>query len=245
MTDFLPPHLIPFVIATFAGALVAGIGGFAFGLVASAIWLHFITPAQSAPLIAAFAIVIQGCAVWKLRHAIEPRQLLPLLAGGAIGIPLGATALQWLPAAQIRLIIGVVSIAFGLYGLLQPRLRPVKGGPFSDTLVGVASGVLGGSTGLVGIPPTIWTTLRGWPKDKQRAVFQPAALAIFILTLAWFGSTGVLTPDTARLFLIGLPPLLLGTWLGLTLYGRLNDAVFRRVVLVLLLCSGAALAFGG
>jgi hypothetical protein len=31
-----------FLLATFAGALVAGLSGFAFGLVASAIWLYIL-----------------------------------------------------------------------------------------------------------------------------------------------------------------------------------------------------------
>jgi hypothetical protein len=35
--------------------------------------------------------------------------------------------------------------------------------------------------------------------------------------------------------------LLAGTWLGLKLYGRLDEATFRKVVLVLLLVSGATL----
>jgi uncharacterized membrane protein YfcA len=37
--------------------------------------------------------------------------------------------------------------------------------------------------------------------------------------------------------------LLVGTWLGLKLYGRLNEAQFRKVVLVLLLASGVVLLF--
>ncbi len=45
-----------------------------------------------------------------------------------------------------------------------------------------------------------------------------------------------------RLFLIGLPALLAGSWLGLRLYSRLDETGFRRVVLVLLLASGLALA---
>ena len=49
--------------------------------------------------------------------------------------------------------------------------------------------------------------------------------------------------DTIRLFLFGLPVLLVGTWLGMKLYGHLNEAMFRRVVLVLLLVSGATLVF--
>ena len=51
--------------------------------------------------------------------------------------------------------------------------------------------------------------------------------------------------DTGWLFLIGLPALALGTWAGLKLFGRLNDAAFRRIVLVLLLASGLSLVVLG
>jgi hypothetical protein len=45
------------------------------------------------------------------------------------------------------------------------------------------------------------------------------------------------------LFLVGLPAVALGTWSGFKLFGRLNETAFRRVVLLLLLASGAALLF--
>jgi uncharacterized protein len=45
--------------------------------------------------------------------------------------------------------------------------------------------------------------------------------------------------------LIGLPALGLGTWAGLKLFGKLDDAMFRRVVLALLLISGASLLILG
>jgi uncharacterized membrane protein YfcA len=35
--------------------------------------------------------------------------------------------------------------------------------------------------------------------------------------------------------------LIAGTWLGLKLYGRLDEATFRKVVLVLLFASGVGL----
>ena len=96
-------------------------------------------------------------------------------------------------------------------------------------------------TGLAGIPVIIWSTLRGWSKDEQRAVFQPVVVGIFLMTLVWFGGSQMLKPDTLRLFAIGLPAVLLGTWLGLKLYGKLDEMTFRRVVLVLLLTSGLTL----
>jgi len=53
------------------------------------------------------------------------------------------------------------------------------------------------------------------------------------------GEAGKIAPDTLRLFLAGLPALAVGSALGWwMLYGKLDEAAFRRVVLVLLLVSG-------
>ena len=241
MLSELPIDLLLFIVATFVGALVTGVAGFAFGLIASAIWLHAITPVQSAALIAAFAIVIQGATLWKIRHAVRFSRLIPFLVGGALGVPLGAYVLRWASPAHMRLFVGVALILFSLYSLLRPKLRPVRGGAAAEGVVGVVSGFLGGSTGLAGIPVIIWATLRGWSKDEQRAVFQPVAILIFAMTLTWLASTGMATTDTVRLFLWGLPALALGTWIGFKLYGKLDEATFRTIVLVLLLISGLAL----
>ncbi len=241
MPSPVPLDLIVFVVAAFAGALIAGIAGFAFGLVASAIWLHAIAPAQSAALIAAFAIVIQGVSLWKLRHAMQVSRMAPFFIGGALGIPLGAEVLRWASPSQMRTFVGLALVLFSVYSLMRPKLPLVSGGKIADGVVGIASGFLGGSTGLAGIPVIIWATLRGWSKDEQRAVFQPVVVGIFIMTLVWFGGSQMLTKDTLRLFVIGLPAVLLGTWLGLKLYGKLDEATFRRVVLILLLLSGLTL----
>jgi uncharacterized membrane protein YfcA len=87
----------------------------------------------------------------------------------------------------------------------------------------------------------IWCGLRGWSKDVQRAVFQPVAVAIFVMSALWIGARGAITPDVIKLFLIGLPALFAGTWLGMKLFGRLDEATFRKIVLGLLLVSGALL----
>jgi len=72
-------------------------------------------------------------------------------------------------------------------------------------------------------------------------VFQPVAVATFLMSALWIGARGAITADTIKLFVIGLPALFAGTWLGLKLYGRLDEAAFRKVVLVLLLASGVVL----
>jgi hypothetical protein len=123
-------------------------------------------------------------------------------------------------------------------------LKPVtSGGRVGDATVGFLNGVLGGLTGLAGILVTIWCGLRGWPKDVQRTIFQPVAVAIFGMSGVWLGAKGAVTADTLKFFVIGLPFVFAGTWLGLRLFGKIDEAMFRKIVLSLLLASGLALMF--
>src|SRR4030081_468568 len=240
--DGFPLEIPLFLLATFAGALVAGLSGFAFGLVAASIWLYILTPLQSATLIIAFGLIVQGVSVWKLRHALDWKKLWPFILGAALGVPVGVNILTWASPAHVRAVIGAFLVLYSLYALFRPAIAPVKaGGAAADAGIGFLNGVLGGITGLAGILVTIWCGLRGWPKDVQRTVFQPVAVAIFLMSALWIGAKGAITPEIAKLFLIGLPALFAGTWLGLKLFARLNEATFRKVVLVLLLASGLVL----
>jgi uncharacterized membrane protein YfcA len=242
--DGIPLEIPLFIIATFFGALVAGLSGFAFGLVAASIWLYVLPPLQTATLIIAFGLIVQGYSVWKLRRALDWRKLWPFVIGAAIGVPVGVTVLTWANPNHVRAGVGVFLVLYSLYAFFRPSLNPVKaGGAAADASVGFLNGVLGGMTGLAGILVTIWCGLRGWPKDVQRTIFQPVAVSVFLMSALWLGAKGTITPETIKLFVIGLPFLIGGTWLGLKLFGRLSEASFRYVVLVLLLASGAVLVF--
>jgi uncharacterized membrane protein YfcA len=242
--DVFSLELTIFLIATFVGGLVAGLSGFAFGLVAASIWLYILTPLQTATLIVAFGLIVQGYAVWKLKHALDWSKLWPFLAGAGAGVPVGISILGWANPTHVKAGIGVLLVLYSLYALLRPKMASVTaGGVTADAGVGFLNGILGGITGLAGILVTIWCGLRGWPKDQQRTIFQPVAVATFALSAAWLGIKGAVAADTIRMFLFGLPVLLAGTWLGVKLYGHLDETAFRRVVLVLLLVSGAVLIF--
>jgi uncharacterized membrane protein YfcA len=206
------------------------------------VWLHFLSPVQTATLIVAFGLIVQGMAVWKLRKAVKPTRLVPFLIGGAIGVPIGGEVLRWASPASLRLGIGTVLVVFGLYSLFRPKLASASdAGRLADGTVGVVNGVIGGTTGLAGIVATVWCGLRGWSPPEQRAVFQPVGVSVFLMTALWLGGTGLVGKTTIGLFLIGLPALGVGTWAGLKLFGRLDEVWFRRVVLVLLLLSGVSL----
>jgi uncharacterized protein len=233
-----------FLGATFAAALVAGLAGFAFGLVGAAVWLYILTPLQTATLIIAFGLVVQGYSVWTLRRALAWNKIMPLVIGAAFGVPIGVLMLTNTNPIFLRAGVGTVLVLYSLYGLLRPSMKSiVAGGTPADVAAGFLNGVLGGATGLAGIVATIWCQLRGWPKDQQRAVFQPVSVATFAMSAIWLGAQGSISRDVIWLFVLGLPVLLVGTWAGLRLYGRLGEEQFRILVLVLLLLSGIVLLF--
>jgi uncharacterized protein len=246
MDSFVPLDLSIFLIGSLVAALVTGVAGFAFGLIAAAIWLHALTPMQTTALIVAYGLLVQGYAVWKLRHTLDASRLLPLILGSAVGVPLGIVLLRWVSPTHLRMAVGILLILFSLYNLVRPKLPEIKGGgQAADAGAGFLNGVVGGSTGLAGIVIVIWSNMRGWQRDEQRAAFQPTGVATFLITLIALGGVGSITPDTIKLFALGLPALAIGTWLGWKLYGKLDEASFRKGVLVLLLISGGALVTVG
>src|SRR5207248_2625311 len=163
MDQFQTLDLALFLFGTFAAAFVTGLAGFAFGIVAAAVWLHFLSPAQATALIVAFGLIVQGVSVWKLRRAIKWPRLAPFLIGGIVGVPLGAELLRWAAPGHLRIAVGAILVMFSLWNLFRPSLGSVaRAGVVADGAVGVVNGVIGGATGLAGIAAVIWTSLRGW-----------------------------------------------------------------------------------
>src|SRR5882724_7721335 len=129
-----------FLAATFVAALVTGVAGFAFGLIASAVWLHILNPLQTAMLIIAFGLVVQGYSVWKLRKALDWNRLW---LGAAFGVPLGVAILSYADPTYVRKAVGLVLVLYSLFGLARPTMEPVNaGGRTADAGIGFLNGVL-------------------------------------------------------------------------------------------------------
>ena len=238
------PILALFVLSTFVGGIVSGLAGFAMGLVVSGIWLHILTPAQTAALIVGYGILVQTYSIWKIRHALSLRTLAPFIGGGLFGVPIGAALLGYISPALVRDGVGVLLIVYSGYFLIRPHVHNVTPSLAADVSVGFVNGILGGMTGLAGPIITVWCQLRGLRRDEQRAVFQPVILGSFVLTAISLTVNGTVTKDLLQIYLYGLPALGAGLWLGLKLYGHLDEQTFRKVVLVLLMLSGLVLVFG-
>jgi uncharacterized membrane protein YfcA len=176
-----------------------------------------------------------------MRASIDMPRLWPFLVGGLIGVPLGVFLLTHVDLAKIKIALGVFILVYGVYAFIAPKLPHIAGGGrTADGTVGLAAGVLGGLAGYNGVLPAIWTQLRGWPKETARAVYQPFILATHVAILACLGIVA-LDWLGVILWLLALPPLFAGAWVGWKIYGRLSESRFRQVLAALLVVSGATL----
>lgn len=222
-------------------ALVSSIAGFAFSALAGSALAYFtLDPVSAVRTIVVCSFAIQLYAVWSLRASIRWRPLWPLLAGGVATVPLGVWLLVRSDASTFAAGLGLLLIAYGGYVLLRRKTPVVRGGPWTAAIAGALGGLTGGLAGLPGPSVTIWCSMRGWDKHRQRAVYQPYILVMQLLTivcLRWQAPS----PAQAVQDLAFVPFALFGAIGGLALYQRLTTSQFQTAVSALLLVSGAGL----
>lgn len=225
-----------------AAGFVQGLTGFGFAMVSSAFWV-WVLPPQLVAVLAVFASLIgQVLTAVATRRALDLPRLLPLVLGGLAGLPLGVWLLPRFDAALFQFFVGSLLALWCPLMLLSSRLPNFsKASPWADAAVGATGGVAGALGGFTGALPTLWCSLRGWDKDMLRAVIQNFNLTLLACTFATYLASGFVTRAMLPQMALVAPALLLPVLLGNRVYTGISPETFKRVVLLLLACTGAAL----
>lgn len=206
--------------------------------------LYVLAPAEAVAvtLILSLVSIVQG--LWTIRLAvIEHRlRLARFLMPALFGLPLGAHLLPFVSAETIKLFIGVIFLTYGGIFSARRTLPNLRTAPrLAEWAVGFGGGILGGLAGLAGALPTMWASLRPWSKAEVRALLQPFNFVVLGLTALILAGRGVYTVDLLFLTLLCLPASIIATQFGLWSYARLSSDVFRRLIILLMFVSGAAM----
>lgn len=156
---------------------MAGVSGFAFGLVPLAFWIWVLDPPTLAPLVVLGSIAIQATCLGTRR--LEWSRLIPFLVGGAAGVPIRIMLLNHIEIAIFKIAAGIVLLSYRSCLLIATPCFSISfGGKVADTFIGLLGGIMGGLAGLSGPPPVLWCMMRGWDKDVQRSVTQSSILFV-------------------------------------------------------------------
>ncbi|WP_334186587.1 sulfite exporter TauE/SafE family protein [Noviherbaspirillum sp.] len=230
------------VLGAVVAGFVQGLSGFAFGLVAMSFWAWVVDPKLAAALAVFGALTGQVIAAVTVRRGLNMQTLLPFIAGGLAGVPIGVYVLPHLNIDLFKACLGTLLVVWCPVMLVAHRLPRIRaGGRAADGMAGIIGGIMGGIGGFAGAIPTLWCTLRGMEKDTQRSVIQNFNLATLSVTMATYLFTGVINRDMLPMFAIVAPAILIPSLLGARLYIGISEANFRKLVLSLLTASGIAL----
>jgi uncharacterized membrane protein YfcA len=233
---------LPALLAVLLASTLSSLAGFAFSAVCGAMLLQMMNnPVLAVEIMMVCSIAIQSLSIAILWQDINWGRVLTFSVGGAIGLPVGVWLLLHLRGVEFKDAIGVVVLAYATYLLVRRPTTIAWGGGVADSCAGFLGGITGGLAGFPGAPVTIWCGLRGWGKRQQRGVFQPFILIMRALALVLIQAMRPhVVGDHALDFetLAFIPTALLGTWFGLTNFGRLSDTL---TVNLLLLLSGIGL----
>jgi hypothetical protein len=192
----------------------------------------------------ACSIITQFTSLVVLRDSMKWSGSLLLITGGALGILPALYLLQHVDAGIFRIGFGIFLAAYAGWMLLRPSIvrATVSPSPLHDAVVGFGGGLVGGLTAMPGALPVIWCDLHGLPRDQQRGLVQPYIVAMQLFALALMFSRHSISRDTLLSLTLNLPALAAGTALGLVMFRKLDDALFRRILLAVLLLAGLMLA---
>ncbi|MGI9494387.1 MAG: sulfite exporter TauE/SafE family protein [Geminicoccaceae bacterium] len=230
----------------FAGAIfggfVNGLAGFGTSLFALGWWLQVMDPVDAVALSLAISMIngIQG--VWLVRRSIDKRSLARFLLPALIGIPVGLTLLDRIEAEPLQLLTASFLLSYGAFFAFRRNLPTVtRPTPIIDSLIGFLGGLFGALAGLSGAFPTVWLSLRPWPKAKTRGVLQPFNTVVLGLAALLLVLKGTYDASVLLALALAIPVALASAQVGITAFKRINDADFRRLLVLLMLVSGVVL----
>lgn len=232
MMLFLFSSLI-FLLAGF----IQGLTGFGGGLVAIPLLCMIMDVKEAVPLSILSGVVITTAMAYELRRLLEWRKILPMLVGSLPGIVAGTVLLKAADPLLINRVLGLILIGISVFNLTF-KPRPINPPIVWGYIAGFFSGAITASVGAGGPPVIVYTTLNDWKKDEIKATLTGFFVLNGYMTAAVHAINGVITPNILQYFAVTLLFVLLGTYAGSRIGGRINRRTYLRLVYLLLIGLG-------
>lgn len=239
-----------FYLCAIPAILIFGLakGGFGGGIAVVSVPLMTlaISPVQAAGILLPILIIMDVVALWSFRGQWSKLNLRLTLPGAVVGIIIGAFTFRYLSEDAIRIMIGVIAVAFCLNYWLKPTLdKKAEPSILHGSLWGTVAGFTSFGIHAGGPPLSIYLLPQKMEKTLLMgtfAVFFAAVNAVKIIPYAWLGQFDKTNLLTAAV-LAPLAPI--GVRLGYFLLHKISEQLVYRLCYFFLFVVGIKLLYDG
>ncbi|MCK4707187.1 MAG: sulfite exporter TauE/SafE family protein [Gammaproteobacteria bacterium] len=231
-------------IITLLAATIQSATGFGFGLIAVPVFLLILDSSDAIQMVM-IVILCMSVVDWlKLRGQSSFKLLLWLNVGMLVGFPFGLYVFQHVELPMLKLIIALVILFFSLHNLLKllkGKLHTLtsvdKIYHWQTTVIGYLSGLMSTSLAMPGPVVMLYLVHLGLDKTLIRAT---------ILTFFIFAYSGALLLQASIVGISGttwtsgfslVPVALAGVFAGHFLADKINQKLFKEIVLFILILT--------
>jgi uncharacterized membrane protein YfcA len=208
-----------------------------------------VSPVQAAAILLPILCLMDLVGLWAYRGKWIWPELRILLPASLIGIIAGTLLFEYMNPPRLRLLLGVIAVAFTLHHFLQAYLNNVTPQKHFGPGLGMGAAAAAGFTSFIahagGPPITMYLLRRGINRTQFVAttvVFFAVVNYVKLVPYTWLGQFDASNLRTS-LMLAPLAPV--GMGIGIWLHHRVTDRFFFKVAYAMLFVVGLKLMFDG
>lgn len=227
-------------LTVFTSTFVYALAGFANALIAMPLLTALLGIRTASPLMSIISVLSQLFQLIRYRRQINILALKHLIIPSAVMVPFGVLVLRRVPEEWMRTFLGLLILSYVFYRLSGWKL-------YMESrrwawLLGGLSGALHGAFNTPGPPVVVYGDARQWEADEFRTKLATLFLVSSSINLVSNISLGTITAEVMQNFWWALPGGAVGLMLGKWLDQYINQEIFRKIVLILLIVLGGRLA---
>ncbi len=235
----MAPETLIVWLVVMLGAMVQGLTGLGFALIAVPVLLLF----QDARTVIVSALILTGVlnALILLQtrcRRLSWRDATPIIVGSVLGVPFGSYLLVVLNPESLKVMVAGLALLFSL-PMLMGFHRSFSHQQAAGMLTGAVSGALQSCTSMGSPPVALFMTNQGFSKDSFRGTLVLRSMAVSSLSVAALMTTGMVNTSVALQVLAMVPAVLIGLAIGLALAKVVPQKLFKK--LTILVIAGTAL----
>ncbi len=225
-------------------------GGFSgLGVLATPLMALKLPPVTAAAILLPVLMAQDVVSVWSYRKTWDGWIIAWMLPGAAVGIAVAAGLAALVPEERLLVLLGVITLVFGLYRLWIERGGRIVAASNSPGWVGTLFGVATGFTSQIahagGPPFQMWVTPRRLPHEVFVGTSSLTFAAVNWMKVPSYFALGSFDRQVLEAAALLFPLAIITTLAGVWLVRRLDTAKFYTLIYLLMVALGLRLIVQG